>query len=44
MYLDRNNKVITESLTDEQVSVLLETMKLTLDEKVLTDPKYSDPF
>lgn len=44
MYLDRNNKIITESLTDEQVSVLLETMKLTLDEKVLTDPKYSDPF
>jgi cytochrome c peroxidase len=44
LYLDRNQKIITESLTDEQIAVMIESMKLAQDEKVLTDPKYGDPF
>lgn len=44
MYLDKNKKIITETLTDEQVAVLLEAIQLQRDDKVLTDPKYADPF
>jgi len=44
MYLDKDKKIITESLTDADEAILEETIKLTHDEQVLTDPKYSDPF
>lgn len=43
-YLDNNKKIKTESITDDQVRTMIEGLKIHYDEKVLTDPKYSDPF
>ncbi|GAB4440796.1 MAG: cytochrome c peroxidase [Turneriella sp.] len=43
-YLTQEGKFITESLTDEQVKTLTESMELNFDGKVLTEEKYSDPF
>lgn len=43
-YLNAQGKFITETLTDEQMAIMIESMRLNHDEKVLTDEKYSDPF
>jgi cytochrome c peroxidase len=43
-YLDKENRIRTETLTDQQVKIILAGLELQYDEKVLTDPKYSDPF
>ncbi|MCX7633250.1 MAG: hypothetical protein N2Z22_07960, partial [Turneriella sp.] len=43
-YLDAQGKIITTTLTDAQIQILIDSMQLNLDEKVLTAPQYSDPF
>lgn len=44
LYLDKDKRIKTETLTEEQVAVMLEGFPMYTDNKVLTDPKYSDPF
>jgi cytochrome c peroxidase len=43
-YLDSQNRIRSETLTEEQVKIILNGLQLNYDEKVLTDPKYSNPF
>jgi cytochrome c peroxidase len=43
-YLDSQNRIRSETLTEEQVKIMLNSLQLHYDEKVLTDPKYSNPF
>lgn len=43
-YLNAHGKFITETLTETQMQIMIDSMQLNHDEKVLTDTKYSDPF
>lgn len=44
LYLDSQNRIKTTTLTDAQIAVMLEGFSMYTDEKMLTDPRYSNPF
>jgi cytochrome c peroxidase len=43
-YLDSQNRIRSETLTEEEARIMLKVLELNYDEKVLTDAKYSNPF
>jgi len=44
LYLDQDKRIKTETITPEQIAIMLEGIPMYTDQKVLTDPRYSDPF
>ncbi|GAB4440787.1 MAG: cytochrome c peroxidase [Turneriella sp.] len=44
LYIDANNRIKTTTLTDAQVAVMLEGFSMNTDEKLLNEPRYSNPF
>ncbi|MCX7633248.1 MAG: hypothetical protein N2Z22_07950 [Turneriella sp.] len=44
LYLDSQNRIKTTTLTEEQIAVMMEGFPMYTDKKLLSDPRYGNPF